>query len=180
MTEHERTLVFTTLEFIRKEVSKTFPANSDWKDIDDYVFSNLDFTVGDLECIYKDRGVLIYTGSAIEGFAPRKPTYDELYPFFYHRSKFDYGTLGEKIMNTPAIGVVVTTDMAKPIVLTEQDAPFLAEMYKSETRYQIQLEYSRSYSYSPAGPIPVNTLTFVAIEPESKKVTPLYTTQKLG
>ena len=54
-------LLFQTLELLRKETSPRF---SDWKDADDWLFSELDFTKSELEEIYAGRDTYLYTGSA--------------------------------------------------------------------------------------------------------------------
>ena len=61
MDQRTKDLIFQTLELLRKEVRDQF---SDWKDADDWLFSELDFTQSELVEIYKGRGVLVSYGSA--------------------------------------------------------------------------------------------------------------------
>ena len=56
-------LLFHTLELLRRQVENKF---SDWKDADDWLFSELDFRKSEIEEIYAGRDALIYTGSAID------------------------------------------------------------------------------------------------------------------
>lgn len=56
--------VFQALQMLRKKIQTEF---SDWKDADDWLFSELDFTREDLERIYSGHSEMIYCGSAIEG-----------------------------------------------------------------------------------------------------------------
>lgn len=79
MNEHEREIMFQTLELLRMATTKLFQLQHDGeppdpKDVDDWVFSELPITVQDIEDIYKDKDVLVYTASAIQGDTP--PNYD--------------------------------------------------------------------------------------------------------
>ena len=56
-------LLFQTLELLRKQVEHKF---SDWKDADDWIFSELDFRKSEIEAIYSGRDALFYTGSAVD------------------------------------------------------------------------------------------------------------------
>ena len=58
-----RMLLFSTLELLRKEIRPKF---ADWKDADDWLFAQLDFTKDDLQQIYKGRNTMVYIGSAVE------------------------------------------------------------------------------------------------------------------
>lgn len=58
-----RMLLFSTLEQLRKEIRPKF---YDWKDADDWLFSQLDFTKDELCQIYKGRDTMVYIGSAVE------------------------------------------------------------------------------------------------------------------
>ena len=76
MTAREQALMFETLELLRKTVTASDDfRDKDWKDADDYIFSELQFTVEDLMNLYQGKDVMLYTGSAIEGFAPAGLTY---------------------------------------------------------------------------------------------------------
>lgn len=79
MTQREKDLFYEVLELLRKEVrtSSDF-RNRDWKDADDYIFSALHLTQGDIAEIYSGRRGLVYDKSAIEGFYPVCPSYAEL------------------------------------------------------------------------------------------------------
>lgn len=63
LSPRSRLLLFQTLELLRKEIQPRF---SDWKDADDWLFSELDFTKAELAQIYKDRDVMYYDGSAVD------------------------------------------------------------------------------------------------------------------
>lgn len=63
LSPRSRLLLFQTLELLRKEIQPKF---ADWKDADDWLFSELDFTKGELAQIYKDRGVLYFDGSTVD------------------------------------------------------------------------------------------------------------------
>lgn len=63
LSPRSKLLLFQTLELLRKEIQPRF---ADWKDADDWLFSELDFTKDELAQIYKGRGVMYYDGSAID------------------------------------------------------------------------------------------------------------------
>ena len=75
--ERQNELLFQTLELLRQ---KTQPKFSDWKDADDWIFSQLDFTKEELDQIYHGRNVLLYTASAKDGIPSRNPTDEPLKP----------------------------------------------------------------------------------------------------
>lgn len=60
MDEHAKDLMFETLQLLRRCTCDMF---SDWKDNDDWLFSELNFTKQEINEIYDGRGELIYTGS---------------------------------------------------------------------------------------------------------------------
>lgn len=61
MEGRTKELFFQTLELLRKEVSRKF---GDWKDADDWLFAQLDFTRGELLEIYRGRNALVCVDSA--------------------------------------------------------------------------------------------------------------------
>ena len=61
MTEREIFLHHQTLSLLRKEIQSQF---YDWKDADDWLFAQLDFTKEELKKIFPDE--MIYTGSALD------------------------------------------------------------------------------------------------------------------
>ena len=63
LSPRSRLLLFQTLELLRKDSQPKF---TDWKAADDWLFSELDFTKGELAQIYKDRGVLYFDGSTVD------------------------------------------------------------------------------------------------------------------
>lgn len=63
MSPRERLLLFSTIELLRKEIQPKF---SDWKDADDWLFSQLDFTKDELAQIYKGRNVIYHDASAVD------------------------------------------------------------------------------------------------------------------
>ncbi len=83
MTKREQDLVFQTIELLRKTARSLpdFAVVSDWKDVDDWLLAQLDWTSEDIDALYHERAALIYTGSTVPGFAPAGLTYEELMPF---------------------------------------------------------------------------------------------------
>lgn len=78
-----RMLLFSTLELLRKEIRPQF---SDWKDVDDWLFAQLDFTKKELAQIYKGRNVLYFDGSAVDFEAAQK-RYEASLPDFVAASE---------------------------------------------------------------------------------------------
>ena len=67
-----RQMLFETLQLLRKVRSESCNSPSDWKDIDDWLFSELDFELGELEEVYAGTGVMVYGGSCYEdGQSPK-------------------------------------------------------------------------------------------------------------
>jgi len=62
MDERTKELHYQTLCLLRKEIAGRF---SDWKDADDWLFSELDFTQSELAEIFDGKSGMVYTGSAI-------------------------------------------------------------------------------------------------------------------
>lgn len=83
MTKREQDLAFQTIELLRKTARSLpdFAVVSDWKDVDDWLLAQLDWTSEDIDALYHGRAALIYTGSTVPGFAPAGLTYKELMPF---------------------------------------------------------------------------------------------------
>ena len=67
MSQRQKDLFFETLQMLRACVKPRF---YDWKDADDWLFSELGFTKAELQEIFDGRGVLYYDGSAIDEKAP--------------------------------------------------------------------------------------------------------------
>lgn len=67
MSQRQKDLLFETLQMLRSCVRPRF---YDWKDADDWLFSELGFTKAELQEIFDGRGVLHYDGSAIDDKAP--------------------------------------------------------------------------------------------------------------
>lgn len=63
MPHRYRQLLFQALEMLRKAVTPRF---YDWKDADDWLFSELDITKSELAQIYEGREVWYYDGSAAD------------------------------------------------------------------------------------------------------------------
>lgn len=61
--DHTKELLFQTIELLRKE---TQPQFSDWKDADDWLFSELDYTKDELAQIYAGHDVMVSFDSAKE------------------------------------------------------------------------------------------------------------------
>ena len=125
MTQRESTLLFNTLELLRKELRKSDDfRDGDWKDVDDYIFSELDFTVEDLMNLYHGKNQYLYAGSAIEGFAPAGLTYAELSEVMEDMEQEGF-TIELREMNT-IIGkklAIVTTEQRPRVLLTSGDTP---------------------------------------------------------
>ena len=64
MDSREKELHFQTLQLLRRCIFDLF---SDWKDADDWLFSELEFTKSELAEIYEGRGEYVYTASAADG-----------------------------------------------------------------------------------------------------------------
>ena len=62
MDQHAKDLCFEVIELAR---TTPMPIFYDWKDFDDWLFSNLSFTKAELAEIYDGRGVMVYTAAAI-------------------------------------------------------------------------------------------------------------------
>lgn len=116
MTIHERDLFFETLELLRR-VAGQMPELRDegQNDVDDWIFSRLPFTVGDVDEIYFDRDVTVFAREAIEGPAPVCPTYDELEPFI--------GVVLTCVERQDKTLMVVADAPGKPVLLTNGIVP---------------------------------------------------------
>lgn len=70
MTNKERDLVLETIDLLRETTRDFWEArgieNPDWKDIDDWIFSNLNWTKSRLIKMYKNRPVSVYIDAAID------------------------------------------------------------------------------------------------------------------
>lgn len=140
MTSREKTLIFETLELLRLTASR-LPEfrESDWKSVDDWVFSELNFTANELEALYAGRGKSIYTGSAIEGAAPAGLTYEELLPFVGHPLHC--------IEGPNSIVQVIADDVpGKPVLFTNGDVP---EIGKEDLYIGLWLELHASINQNP-------------------------------
>ena len=92
LSHRARMLLFSTLELLRKEVRKSEDfSGSDWKDADDWIFGQLDFTKGELAQIYKGRNTLYYDGSAVDFEAAQKE-YEDSLPSFLKGSHLEVYT----------------------------------------------------------------------------------------
>lgn len=66
MTNREKKLFFDTLELLRKELRQSDEfRGKDWRGVDDWLFSELPFTKGELREIYQGRGVQYSATSAV-------------------------------------------------------------------------------------------------------------------
>lgn len=63
LDDHTKELIFQTIELLRKEVQPKF---SDWKDADDWLFSELDYNKEELAQIYAGHDVMVSFDSAKE------------------------------------------------------------------------------------------------------------------
>lgn len=132
MTQREKDLFYEMLELLRKEVRASADfRNRDWKDADDYIFSALHLTQGDIAEIYSGRRTLIYDKSAIEGFYPVCPSYAELLQL---HAAYAVGsvTLECELCNSalndmPSVRAYSIEEGLVQLVLTSADAPQLEE-----------------------------------------------------
>lgn len=92
ISHRNRLLIFSTLELLRKTMKKTMP-NSDWKDIDDYIFSELDFTRSEIKQVYKGRNTMVYTQSTIND----DNWYDKEHICDWCKGKFPVSELNKEI-----------------------------------------------------------------------------------
>lgn len=122
MTERERNLMYETIEYCRKLMN----AYQGWKDADDYMFSRLNFTKGDLQYIYNGHNEFVYCRSAIEGRMPAGLTYAELLPFARHKSLY-YTCSADDGTYTGDEGTAYVHPVGLPniVLLTEADCPQL-------------------------------------------------------
>lgn len=123
MTHREQELFFETLELLRK-IAAQLPdfQGADWKDVDDYIFSELQLTQEDVAKLYEDRPEFVFTASCIPGIAPAAPTYQELKPYKDTHRSFTCQVVSHSCWNV----VCLVADVpGKPIVLTEADCPEL-------------------------------------------------------
>ena len=132
MTQREKDLFYEVLELLRKEVrtSSDF-RNRDWKDADDYIFSALHLTHGDIAVIYSGRRGLVYDKSAIEGFYPVCPSYAELLRL---HAAYAVGSVTlecelykSALNDMPCIRAYSIDEGLVQLVLTSADAPQLEE-----------------------------------------------------
>lgn len=129
MKNREKKLLYETLELIRK-MAKELPdfKDADWKDVDDYIFSGLSFTMGDLMEIYHGEKTPVYGGSAIEGFAPAAPTFSELLPFY--KASVPLRCVEKEVAMGKVVCVVANVP-GEPILISEADCPKLVEYVNS-------------------------------------------------
>ena len=79
MTERERLLMRELINELRTEIGMAQDfQDADWKDIDDYAFSHLSLTKGELLEIFPDLQELISFDSAIQTCMPKSPSYYEV------------------------------------------------------------------------------------------------------
>lgn len=143
MTTHEKQNMFETLELLRK-TARRLPdfQGADWKDVDDWIFSELNLTIGDIDEIYAGRDSLVYAGSAIEGFAPVAPSYAELSDIL-KRAKhscpqfvcMETDTPAGKMVVVRAIGYGSNIQLVNVNILTEADAPAIHEMVGAKVTF---------------------------------------------
>jgi len=127
MTQREKGLFYEVLELLRKEVR----TSSDFKDADDYIFSALHLTQGDIAEIYSGRRGLVYDKSAIEGFYPVCPSYAELLRL---HAAYAVGSVTlecelykSALNDMPCIRAYSIDEGLVQLVLTSADAPQLEE-----------------------------------------------------
>ena len=107
--------------FVEKEFS-------DWKDADDWLFSVLNLTSGDLDVIYDGQTshgsvLLPYVGSAIEGTAPAGFSYEELKEFV----GVELGCEEIKFNLAGAYVAAYAKVPGHPVLFTDGDVPALVD-----------------------------------------------------
>lgn len=130
MTNHERELMFQTMELLRKTTAQLFQLQHegdppDPKDVDDWIFSELPATTHDIEHIYKGKCVSVYTASAIEGPSPIHPLFDDLTPLYDMRANLRVTNLQTSYGTVPAVVVCPPASILQKAVLSSGDAPEL-------------------------------------------------------
>lgn len=70
--ERTKQIAFQTIQLLRQMERKRKP-NADWKDIDDYLFSELDLECDEVNEIFANHpGIMVYTGSCYpNGTSPK-------------------------------------------------------------------------------------------------------------
>lgn len=130
MTHREQKLFFETLELLRRTAARLSDFQGmDWKDVDDYIFSELSFTQEEVDRLYEDTAEMVYTASCVSGPAPADPTYEEVWPYFMAGAKFSCQIVSHGNWNTVCL-VAKTPDHA--ILLTEADCPELRDFVGKE------------------------------------------------
>lgn len=59
----DTSVIRETIELLRSEVSRAY---SDWRDADDWIFSNLSFTKSQLRTIYEGTDIFVDFSSAVD------------------------------------------------------------------------------------------------------------------
>lgn len=130
MTHREQKLFFETLELLRRTAARLPDfQGADWKDVDDYIFSELSFTQEEVDRLYEDTAEMVYTASCVSGPAPAEPTYEEVWPYFMAGAKFSCQIVSHGNWNTVCL-VAKTPDHT--ILLTEADCPELRDFVGKE------------------------------------------------
>ena len=65
--DRKNDMLFQVIQYAREQAGAQF---SDWKDADDWLFSNFDITKEELEEIYDGKGVTVYGASCVGGRDP--------------------------------------------------------------------------------------------------------------
>lgn len=145
MTAHEKLLFFETLQMLRKTAAKLPDfEEADWKDVDDYIFSELNLTEEDVLRLYDGHDDLVYTGSCVPGPAPAVPSFEELAPFSEAETIFVcHKETG--LSKTPMRLYAMLP--GSPVVLTEADCPELKNQPEGK---QFKLMKNHRTSICPA------------------------------
>ena len=129
-TSRQKELLFQAIQMLRKTLAAGDFKGVDWKDIDDYIFSELDLTVSELDEIMTNAGggAVYYGGSAIEGFPPRAPKEEDLASFSRHNWLCiqEVESLCGKMLVVVPLG---TEPYWGNILLTSADAPALEKCW---------------------------------------------------
>lgn len=86
MNQREKDLFFELIELTRKQINlpsgnvdKVDFSTSDWKDADDWLFSELSLTKDELAEIYEGRNTMVYTASAMTAEQSRQETAERIF-----------------------------------------------------------------------------------------------------
>ena len=121
MNERMKELLFETIQLLRNEIRTQF---SDWKDADDWLFSQLNLTKSEASEIFDGRAELVYLGSTKDENEPDKDLYEGDITF---ETRGDAEAVLEQMDDViDRYGIVTVADMYDMADLT---APYTSNKY---------------------------------------------------